>query len=94
VIFRLTEQAEADVIGIYRYTAENFGLVQADAYHDRLDQTFHLLAAQPNIARERTELEPSVRVHPCGAHIIIYRIEADHLSIIRVRHGSEDWLQD
>ena len=42
--FRLTRQAERDVIEIYRYTAAAFGLVQADSYHDKLDQAFRILA--------------------------------------------------
>jgi len=92
VTFRLTRQAERDVIDIYLYTAEAFGITQADAYHDKLATTFHLLGEQPYMARERKEIDPPVRVHPCGAHIIIYIVSADeNVLIVRVRHGSEDW---
>ena len=54
--FRLTRQAEGDVIDIYLYSAGTFGIAQADAYHDKLEATFRLLADQPYIARERTEI--------------------------------------
>lgn len=93
--FRLTRQAEGDVVGIYLYTAETFGITQADAYHDKLEATFNLLGAHPYMAREHTEIDPPVRVHPCGSHIIIYTVSADDsVLVVRVRHGSEDWISD
>jgi toxin ParE1/3/4 len=95
VTFQLTEQAERDVIQIYRYTAEAFGLAQADAYHQRLKLTFQIIGDQPHLARERREISPPVRVHPCGAHIILYTIAPNEAAlIVRVRHGSEDWQSD
>lgn len=93
--FRLTRRAEDDSIAIYRYSAETFGLAQANAYHDKLHKTFGIIGDQPNLARERTEISPPVRVHPCGAHIIIYLASpGEPVLIIRVRHVSEDWLSD
>lgn len=93
--FYLTREAEQDVISIYLYSAETFGPVQAEAYHEKLAATFRRLAEQPRIARLRTEIDPPVRVHACGAHIIIYGIQPDDsVLIVRVRHGSEDWMAD
>ena len=93
--FRLTRRAEDDIIAIYRYTAETFGLPQADAYHDKLHKTFGIICDQSQLARERTEISPPVRVHPSGAHIIIYLAPpGEPVLIIRVRHASEDWLSD
>lgn len=93
--FRLTGQAETDIIQIYRYTAGTFGLAQADAYHARLERTFQIIDDQPRLARERREISPPVRVHLCGAHIIIYIIAPNESAlIVRVRHASEDWHDD
>lgn len=90
--WHLTREAEADIIDIYLHGARHFGLADADAYHDCLEKTFELLAAFPQMARERPELDPPMRVHPCGSHVIIYTIDPDgSIHIIRVRHGSEDW---
>ena len=95
MIFRLTRQAEGDIIDIYLYTAETFGITQADAYHNKLKATFNLLGAQPYMARERTEIDPPVRVHPCGSHIIIYTVARDEsVLVVRVRHESEDWISN
>jgi toxin ParE1/3/4 len=46
----------------------------------------------PEIARERSEFTPTVRIHPSAQHVIIYRIQADHIEIIRVLGGKQDWL--
>jgi toxin ParE1/3/4 len=70
-----------------------FGIAQAEAYQDRIEKVFGLLAENPGMARERRELDPPVRVHPCGAHVIVYGVGTDGgVLIIRVRHGREDWL--
>ena len=43
------------------------------------------------MARERSELSPPVRAHPCGSHVILYTIEPDGILIVRVRHERKDW---
>jgi toxin ParE1/3/4 len=92
--YRLTEAAAEDLVHIYIEGVVQFGNRQADAYHDRLEQTFQLIAENPGIARERSEIAPPVRVHPCGSHMIIYEIEELDVLILRVRHHREDWAND
>ena len=90
--YRLTRKAAADIRHIYLESARRFGPAQAERYHVRLRHTFDLLAENPGLARERTELSPPVRVHPCGSHVVIYVVEDDGtVLIVRVRHGREDW---
>ncbi len=90
--YRLTRKAEADILHIYRESAEQFGTAQAEAYHARLERTFGLIALNPRLARERVEISPPVRVHPCGAHLIVYLVEeSDEVLILRLRHRREDW---
>jgi toxin ParE1/3/4 len=69
-----------------------FGAGQAKRYHDELFALIDLVAVNPRITRERNEIEPSVRIHPFKAHLIVYRIEGDEtIFVIRIRHGHEDW---
>ncbi len=89
--YRLTARAEADVIEIYQWGAETFGEAHADSYHDQLERCFALLAAHPNMARERREFTRPVRLHPHGAHIIVYRDQDDGILIVRVLHGRREW---
>lgn len=93
--YRLTRRAEADVIEIFVSGAERFGLEQAEAYHTALERTFELIVLHPRLAQERSEIVPPVRIHPSGAHVIVYTVDAnDDVLIIRVRHGREDWIEN
>ena len=90
--YQLTREAEEDLISIAERGIELFGERQAQFYHNALFDLFEVISANPKMARERAELSPAVRVHPFKAHVVIYQIEGDGISIIRIRHGREDWL--
>ena len=92
--FQLTKKAEEDLILIAERGIELFGERQAQFYHNALFDLFEVISANPKMARERAELSPAVRVHPFKAHVVIYQIEGDGVSIIRIRHGREDWLSN
>ena len=90
-MYRLSRRAEDDIIAIYVTGEGSFGAAQAERYHQGLEQTFRFLAEFPGAARLRTDITPSVRVHPYRSHIIIYVAAGDDIDILRVRHGLEDW---
>lgn len=93
--FRLTVQAEEDIVGIAEAGIRLFGEAQALSYHQQLFDMFELIAANPHMARERHEITPPVRVHPFKAHLIIYVLaEPDDVVIVRIRHGHEDWIEE
>ena len=93
--FRLSVEAEEDVIAIAEQGIRLFGVVQAQRYHDDLFALLDLIAENTRIARERDEICPPVRIHPFKAHVMVYRIDADDtIFVIRIRHGHEDWSSD
>ncbi|MFD1507945.1 type II toxin-antitoxin system RelE/ParE family toxin [Lacimonas salitolerans] len=89
--YRLTPAAQDDLEDIWLYTLQQWSIKQADRYADILEDTFDRLLFMPEMARERTEVDPPVRIHPSGGHLIIYRIERDHLVILRVLGAGQDW---
>lgn len=90
--FRLTREAEDDIVAIARIGLQLFGDAQARRYHDELFDMIELIAANPRMARERMEISPPVRIHPFRAHLIVYLIDEDErVLVIRVRHSHEDW---
>ena len=89
--YRLTPAARDDLEDIWLYTAQQWSMAQADRYMDILEDTFERLLFMPDMARERSEFDPPVRIHPNAAHLIIYRIEGDHLAILRVLGAAQDW---
>jgi len=95
VTYTLSREAEKDIIKIFVHGVEEFGLLQAEMYHQKLEISFNFLAENPLAAPLREEISPPVRIHPVGAHIVIYRVEPnDIVFIIRVRHHYENWLAE
>ncbi|GLQ56813.1 type II toxin-antitoxin system RelE/ParE family toxin [Devosia nitrariae] len=90
--YRLTAQASRDLRGIYRKSAEQFGLAQADRYYDALFEAIRLLVDFPEAAPERDEIRPVVRAYPKGSHLIVYRVDSRGIEIVRVFHQSQDWI--
>jgi len=90
--YRLTPAAQHDLEDIWLYTAQQWSIEQADRYADILEDTFDRLLFMPEMARERPEFNPPVRIHPSAEHLIVYRIESKHLVILRVLGAGQDWL--
>lgn len=89
----LSNKAEEDIIAIFVAGAEQFGLAQAQRYHQQLTTTFEFLSDNPQATPVREELTPPVRLHPVGSHLVIYQLEDDNsIFIVRVRHAHEDEL--
>ncbi|MDP9839761.1 toxin ParE1/3/4 [Neorhizobium huautlense] len=90
--FRLSVQAEEDIVSIAQDGIRMFGALVAKRYHDELFGLLELIAASPRMTRERHEISPPVRIHPFQAHLVVYRIDEDGgVFVIRIRHGHEDW---
>lgn len=89
--YRTTKQADQDIIGIYVRGTTEFGVAQSDRYVEGLFSTFELLAENPHIAREHSELNPPMRLKPYGAHVIAYMLHGGGILIVRVLHGRRDW---
>lgn len=77
---------------IYIAGAQDFGLEQAQRYHQKLQQAFEFLAENPFAGPKRPELKSAIRIHPAGAHIVLYTVRDNDIYILRVRHGREDWI--
>lgn len=89
--YRTTVEADRDIIEIYVLGAQQFGVAQSERYIDELFDTFELLAENPQMARERRELNPPMRLHPYHAHLIAYLVRDGDILIVRVLHGRQDW---
>ena len=92
--FRLTPAALGDLEKIYDFTVERWSVSKADEYVSGLHVAFERLAENPLIARERIEYTPPVRIYRHESHIVVFLDEPDHVKIIRIRHGREDWAND
>ncbi len=90
--YRLTPAARDDLAGIWRFTADRWSEDRADRYLDALISVFETLADFPTIARERTEFTPPIRIHPSGAHLVLYLAGKGGVVVLRVLHNRQDIL--
>ena len=88
---RLTPQAIRDLEEIWLFTAATWSVDQADSYITELNDTFELICFTPQIARERQEISPPVRMHRHRSHLIIYRLVDRVVVIVRVLHMKAHW---
>lgn len=91
--YRLTPAAQDDLEEIWLYSAQTWPIDQADRYTDALEETFSRLLSIPEMARERSEFVPPVRVYLSAEHVIIYHIEGDCLAILRILGGQQNWQE-
>jgi toxin ParE1/3/4 len=89
--YELTPQALGDVDDTWRHTAGTCSVDQADIYIDGLANVFDLLVSAPEMAPERHEFTPPVRLHPHGPHPVIYIVREDVVVIVRVLGGGQSW---
>ena len=82
-------RARDDLAEIWDYIADD-SIKQADAFIDRIDSAFHLLAGQPMMGRERDELVPGLRSFPIGRYVIFYEPLPDGIAVVRVLHSARD----
>jgi toxin ParE1/3/4 len=86
-VVRLRPRAQDDITEIWGYIADDSEL-QADAFVDRLDAKFQLLARQPALGRMRNELTPGVWSFPVGRYVIFYESVPDDIAVVRVLHSA------
>lgn len=89
--WRTTHVADLDIANIYAHGERTFGAEQAERYQNGLFQAFDMVAANPRLSHERLEITPPVRLHPYGAHVIVYTLQDAGILIVRVLHGRQDW---
>lgn len=90
--YRLSPAALNDLDAIWEYSARTWSVGQAEAYIRGLTADMDLMVQHPGIARERTEIRPPVRLYRSGSHLIIYRIEAGWLDVLRIVHARQNWV--
>ncbi len=90
--YRLTPGALADLDDLWLYSAQTWTVAQADRYIDDLTQIFATIAAMPELAREYAEFTPPVRIHAHHNTLIVHTIAVDHIIVLRLLGGKQDWM--
>jgi toxin ParE1/3/4 len=70
--YRLTQDAQSDLIEIRSYTLRQWGAAQSQKYLSELRKTIRLFAETPSLGRVRSEVALNVLSFPYVSHVIYY----------------------
>jgi toxin ParE1/3/4 len=83
---QLSPKARQDFVDILRYTGETWGQSQLLVYRDKIDDALKAISRNAELGHARDDLPSTHLAYLVGSHIIIYRINADTIGIIRILH--------
>ena len=89
--FVFKPRAHADLDEIWDYTADRWGLEQAETYIRRLWKDIQTVADKPSLGQECAEVRPGYRKYPSGSHVLFYRPTTDGIDIVRILHERMDY---
>jgi toxin ParE1/3/4 len=83
---KLSPKARQDIHDILRYTGETWGQAQLLAYCDKINDALEAISRTPEIGHGRDDLPSTHLAYLVGSHIIVYRVSAEGIGIVRVLH--------
>ena len=86
LIYRLTPDAQTDLIEFRRFTVSQWGAAQSQKYLFELRQTIRLLAETPSLGKARPDVGSSVLSFPHASHVIYYVVHEQPLIVFGVLH--------
>jgi len=91
--FKLTPDAKASLSNIATYTQKTWGKKQRNAYIKQLDDSFHTLARNPRMGKERPEIHPKLLSYDVEKHAVFYIKKPQFIVIVNILHQRMDYIQ-
>ena len=88
--YKLTPAAISNLKEIADHTEIKWGIEQRNKYMQDLYDYFQLLAQNPYIGKDRSEIKSRYRSITQGSHVIFYIITDSYVEVIGVPHARED----
>ena len=86
----VTPKAESDLIGIWVYTCEEWGVDQADKYLDQLEAGMQQLINHPSLGANYDHVLSGYRRLQVEHHAVFYQVLESEVLIVRVLHEDVD----
>lgn len=86
----LRPAALRDLTDIWLYTADRWGVDQADSYTSTIRSELQRALAYPAIGSPVEGLTDAYRKLTCGHHRVIYRCTDAELIVVRIIHARQD----
>ena len=84
---------QADIEDIWDYTAERWGMGQAEDYIRLLQKAVETIARDPRRGRTCDDIRPGYRKYSVASHVLFYRLVKDGIDVVRVLHQRMDFGQ-
>lgn len=82
--YKLSSEAEDDLIRIHKFGVQRFGMRQADKYFNSFFEYFDAIARQPFSFESVDYIKPGYRRCVCGSDSIYYRVNNEEVEIMTI----------
>lgn len=82
----LSNKAEEDLRGIFRYSKLNFGEAQAVAYLTGLEECLNDIAKNPAMAQNIDDIRPNYKRYLYQEHAVYFVEKKSFIYVVRVLH--------
>ena len=82
--YKLSSEAENNLIRIHQFGVQRFGMRQADKYFNTFFEYFEAIARQPFSFEAIDYIKPGYRRCVCGSDSIYYRVNHDVVEIMTI----------
>lgn len=82
--YKLSSDAEDDLIRIHKFGVQRFGMLQADKYFNTFFEYFDAIARQPFSFESVDYIKPGYRRCVCGSDSIYYRVNNEAVEIMTI----------
>ena len=89
--FVLSPRAQTDLNDIWDYTAQRWGIDQAERYLRRIAEAVDLIAETPERGRNCGHVREGYRKYPVGSHVLFYREMSAGIDVVRILHQQMDF---
>lgn len=82
--YKISNEAKEDLIRIYNYGVQKFGLRQANKYYDSFFEYFETIAENPFSFKAADHIKFGYRRCPCGLDTIYFRLHNNVIEIVAI----------
>lgn len=92
--YRLSQDAQSDLIRIHQRGVRVHGEQKADEYYYAFFDRFDEIADQPYLYQAVDDIRPGYRRSVCGVESIYYRVDGEDVEIMAIlgQQDIEQWL--
>jgi toxin ParE1/3/4 len=91
--YRLSAEADRDLLEIASYTLETWNEAQVDRYMGGLHDAPLRLARNPRLGTPMDDIRSGYYRRRHRSHMIFYKLATDGILVVRVLHGSMDYTR-